>query len=85
MLGSNTLNAVRSDVSLSIKVLTIPTPLSKAAIAAEAVSVLPRNMPCVSHHANRTSSKSWLLMSFAMFMGSLRLSWHPKGRQYVCF
>ena len=55
--GSNTLNAVRSEVSFSSSVLTMPTPARRAFTAALAVSVLPRSTPCRSHQPKRTSSR----------------------------
>jgi hypothetical protein len=55
--GSNTLNVVRSEVSLSSSVLTMPTPARRAFTAALAVSVLPRSTPCRSHQPKRTSSR----------------------------
>jgi hypothetical protein len=57
--GSKTLKAVRSEVSLSSSVLTMPTPVaarSAAPAAAAGISVLPRSMPCRSHQPMRTCS-----------------------------
>ena len=55
--GSNTRYAVRSEVSFSRIVLTMPTPLAqRAGDARAATSVLPRSTPCRSHQPMRTSS-----------------------------
>ena len=72
MLASNTLNAVLSDVSLSISVLTIPTPapLRSTLQAASAVSALARSVPCGSHHTKRISCSGLAAMKSASWVAA---------------
>ena len=52
--GSKTLNAVRSELSLSMAVLTMLTPCISALRSAGTVSALARMSPCTSPQATRT-------------------------------